>query len=195
MKVDGAPACLLPGNTNEYRICTEITREICLDMAVLLWIYWMDPKNDEENEYDDDSDFSKDPDEEDPQTMEGTVWVSACSAHVPEDALPLTGVIECPGIQGKQLCMDGQSVGPYVLHPESGTQRDGCILSGLTLRPKPPDGYVYFAKEVSPLQERCESLGGCEIERLAVCPVIMGYLTPVSIASNRRGAGYSQGPV
>merc|ERR1719272_1731761 len=131
-------------------------------MACLLWIYWVGPEK-EDNEYDHDSDM-EDSHGIDSQSPEGTVWVSACGDQVPDEALPVTGVLHCPGIQGGQLHLDGSSVGPYMLHPETGTQNGHCILSGLLVRPVPPDGYTYFAKEPSPLMERCEELGGCELQ-------------------------------
>merc|ERR1711920_1218401 len=43
----------------------------------------------------------------------------------------------------------------------------------------PPKGFTYRAKKPSPFFERHGELGGCELLRLAACPVGVGFLSRV----------------
>jgi hypothetical protein len=176
LKIDNVSACLLPGNTCEYSIHPEIDHDICLDMACLLWVYWRPPERPDQDDdsYDDDEDWVQDPE----MPEKAAVWISASSAQVHDDALPLAGVLECKGMQGRQLQMDGQSVGPFVVHPEKGSKTHGCIISELLIHPVPIENHTYVPTEPSPLLDRCSELGGCELQRLAQCPCIIGYMVP-----------------
>lgn len=176
MKIDGVPASLLPGNVCEYVICADIKHDIGFDMACLLWIYWCPPER-PDSEYGDDPDWEGDASEE--EVAECAVCVTASGDQVPDEALPIAGILECPGIRGQRVILDGQSIGPYVLHPASGSQcsHKQCFLSGLVLRPEQLDGYRFRLREPSPFQEHCDELGGCETQRLAENPKAIGFLT------------------
>merc|ERR1712182_88794 len=40
------------------------------------------------------------------------------------------------------------------------------------------EGMTYRMRDPSPLLERVNELGGCELQRLAFCPVALGFLEP-----------------
>jgi len=40
------------------------------------------------------------------------------------------------------------------------------------------DSFFWSPKDPSPLAERTEELGGCELTRLLLCPVVLGFLKP-----------------
>eukprot|EP00425_Heterocapsa_triquetra_P009774 CAMPEP_0195141040 /NCGR_PEP_ID=MMETSP0448-20130528/162250_1 /TAXON_ID=66468 /ORGANISM="Heterocapsa triquestra, Strain CCMP 448" /LENGTH=73 /DNA_ID=CAMNT_0040179419 /DNA_START=26 /DNA_END=243 /DNA_ORIENTATION=- len=49
-----------------------------------------------------------------------------------------------------------------------------CSLGALEFCIEAAKGFNYEPKRPSPLAERCEELGGCELQRLAQCPVVIG---------------------
>jgi hypothetical protein len=169
IKIAGVPASLLPGNTHEYVVHSAHASktDISLDVACCFWFYWLPPEV-EDTTYDDDSDM-----QDYESHPEGTVWICASSEHVPEEALPLAGTVEC---QGSRIELDGQSIGPWPLCPIPDSCESTCVLSDLVIRPSPIEGYTLRAREPSPLKERCSEMGGCELCRLAACPVVVGYL-------------------
>merc|ERR1711879_29393 len=149
------------------------------DVACLVWVYWFPPEEEEEEEEEEDAD------EEAGEPLpppEGTLWIACDAEQIADDAKPIKGALECPGSVEKRLVLDGSSMGPFHLHTQGGGEGDGptpCIFSGLTIHILHEDGFAYRAKDPSPLAERCEELGGCELQRLLSCPVVMGFLRPV----------------
>ena len=83
--------------------------------------------------------------------------------------------------------VNGSSMGPFELRRASNDDDDDaaaaaaipCIASGVTLDVEPPDGFEYVPKDPSPLEERCEELGGCEYQRILACPQVVGTLVPI----------------
>jgi hypothetical protein len=143
-----------------------------LDVDCSFWIFWLPPEV-EDTTYDDDSDM-----QDYEANPEGTVWIGGSSAQVPDEARPLAGVLEC---QGVQIELDGKSIGPWPLCPRQCSQdsEEFCILSDLAIRPSSIDGFTFRPRDPSPLKERCMELGGCEMQRLASCPVVVGYLKAI----------------
>merc|ERR1711957_531739 len=48
-------------------------------------------------------------------------------------------------------------------------------------------GFVWCPKDPSPLVERSEELGGCELLRVIACPVVLGFLKPVTVVQCANG--------
>jgi len=187
--------------------------DVSLDVACFLWIYWVPPEEDEDNfsmafekASEEDSGYREQEEEaeeeEEPEQPVGTVWISSDGELVPEEARPISGMLECLGSKVPEIQLDGRSMGPFTLTPvETAAARDAgrapCLLSGLMIHPRAPEGFTYRPREPSPLAERCMELGGCEHQRLACCPVVIGYLTPIkerssSTAGGRRSSGVGE---
>eukprot|EP00929_Paragymnodinium_shiwhaense_P098806 TRINITY_DN60317_c0_g1_i1.p1 TRINITY_DN60317_c0_g1~~TRINITY_DN60317_c0_g1_i1.p1 ORF type:complete len:1988 (+),score=456.49 TRINITY_DN60317_c0_g1_i1:105-6068(+) len=165
---DGLPAACLPGESKECKVRCGPLEPACLEMEALckFWIYWTPPEEDEEAA-----------DEEMP--AEGLIWIAADKEHVDDLAAPLVGQLVCPEAAGDKVKLDGSSMGPFELRCGWISQGavDPCILSTLSLENvQPPAGYEFRAKRPSPLAERCIELGGCELQRLANCPMVIGFL-------------------
>lgn len=197
LRIQGVPACLLPGCSTEYVLQWQAQElgEVSLDMACLLWVYWMPPE--EPFEPDSEAESVDEVVEEEPP--QGTVWISADSELVPEEAQPLTGVLECLGAKVPEIQLDGRSMGPFILAPsETAAAREAagapCLLSGLVIHPRAPQGFTYRAREPSPLAERCMELGGCEHQRLVCCPVVMGYLSQIQEPTSAAGGARASAP-
>lgn len=189
-QVEDVPVCLLPGSSSQQSVTGSIFEPLPapLEVSCNLWIYWVPPEEEEEED----------------EPMEAMVWVAADVEHLPEDAMPIAGVIQCPGTEMPEIALDGLSKGPFLLRNSSVSTADAraegipdaadaaaagdeagslqlkshCIISGLSLKVLPPDGYTYRARDPSPFFERCEELGGCELQRLVKCPTVFGYLKP-----------------
>eukprot|EP00927_Polykrikos_kofoidii_P007014 TRINITY_DN12864_c0_g1_i1.p1 TRINITY_DN12864_c0_g1~~TRINITY_DN12864_c0_g1_i1.p1 ORF type:complete len:2030 (-),score=386.64 TRINITY_DN12864_c0_g1_i1:131-6163(-) len=174
-KVEGVPSCLLPGATNEFAapfsafstVCTEV------DVSCPLYIYWEPPEETGEE-------YVFDDDENDSQIE--LVWVAVDASHVPEEAKAVKGVMECPGNEQESIVLDGETRGPFSMRAAGGLSNldprtmPPCLLSRLLFNIEPPAGFGFKAKDPSPLKERCFEIGGCELPRLAQCPVAVGSL-------------------
>lgn len=114
-----------------------------------------------------------------PEDEEDTGCVSLCAIEqqIPEGAIPVTGKLLCPGTHEKDISLDGTSFGPFTLHADASPEERPCFIQHLTLETK-VKGMNYRARDPSPLLERGNELGGCELQRLAFCPVALGFLEP-----------------
>eukprot|EP00746_Dinoflagellata_sp_MGD_P034447 gnl/MRDRNA2_/MRDRNA2_18227_c0_seq1.p1 gnl/MRDRNA2_/MRDRNA2_18227_c0~~gnl/MRDRNA2_/MRDRNA2_18227_c0_seq1.p1 ORF type:complete len:949 (-),score=165.55 gnl/MRDRNA2_/MRDRNA2_18227_c0_seq1:5-2794(-) len=114
-----------------------------------------------------------------PEDEDDTGCVSLCAIEqqIPEGAIPVTGKLLCPGTHEKEICLDGSSFGPFTLHADTSLEERSCFIQHLTLETK-VNGMDYRARDPSPLLERGNELGGCELQRLAFCPVALGFLEP-----------------
>eukprot|EP00928_Gymnodinium_smaydae_P017553 TRINITY_DN16710_c3_g2_i1.p1 TRINITY_DN16710_c3_g2~~TRINITY_DN16710_c3_g2_i1.p1 ORF type:complete len:1091 (+),score=255.34 TRINITY_DN16710_c3_g2_i1:489-3275(+) len=119
---------------------------------------------------------------------EGTVWVCAAEHFVPEEAMPLQAEILCPAAEPARLRLDGTAIGPVLLRRRADAPGSPlrCILAQVELRVQPPSGFSYRPRDPSPLAERCDELGGCELQRLMACPCVLGYLP--ELAERRRSS-------
>ncbi|CAK0875380.1 unnamed protein product [Prorocentrum cordatum] len=170
--VQGVPAHLLPGGSGEVAFSYTAFEPEGLDLEVLcpIWIYYQPPEEEEGDEGDE------------PLPSKALVFAAADGEHVPDDALPVSGAIECPGAQA-EIVLDGTSMGPFLVRrlprkPEQRDEEQDCLLGGLRFRICGPPGHTFEPKDPSPLQERCGELGGCELQRLVQCPVVVGFLSP-----------------
>eukprot|EP00929_Paragymnodinium_shiwhaense_P094929 TRINITY_DN55794_c0_g1_i1.p1 TRINITY_DN55794_c0_g1~~TRINITY_DN55794_c0_g1_i1.p1 ORF type:complete len:1104 (+),score=158.38 TRINITY_DN55794_c0_g1_i1:190-3501(+) len=178
LRVEGLAACQLPGGSSEYlaHLNPGETTHVDLDVACLLWIYWVPPEADEDQE-DDYQDW-----DEAPSAPEGTVWISAVEDLVPEEALPIKGVLRCRGAERQVIPLPGSSISPVLLRPsqESVERGEGhCLVAQVELEVDAPEGYSFRMRDPSPLAERFLELGGCELQRLMLCPCVVGYLKQV----------------
>lgn len=154
--IQGIPACLLPGSTNKYLAHFNCSRRMVLDLSCLVWAYWLR--------------LDEDPD------SDGMVFVCTNVEQIPDEAMPISGRLSCPGAEEPDIILDGQSVGPLLLR-RSRVQAGGCLVAQLMIHVVQA-GYEYFPKVPSPLQERHEELGGCELQRLMHSPIALGTLKP-----------------
>lgn len=127
-----------------------------LDLSCLVWAYWLR--------------LDEDPD------SDGMVFVCTNVEQIPDEAMPISGRLSCPGAEEPNIILDGQSVGPLLLR-RSRVQAGGCLVAQLMIHVVQA-GYEYFPKVPSPLQERHEELGGCELQRLMHSPIALGTLKP-----------------
>mmetsp|Transcript_32364 Transcript_32364/g.58784 ORF Transcript_32364/g.58784 Transcript_32364/m.58784 type:complete len:1082 (-) Transcript_32364:8-3253(-) len=170
--LEGVPACLLPGGASEFVAHFGAQQDrVELETACLIWVYWVPPDEPEE----------PDPDWEDedvPVDEEGILFVCTNGDQVPDEARPIIGVLRCPGSEDAEISLDGRSMGPFLLRPARShiVGESPCLLSQVTFDAVAPHGYTYRAKNPSPLAERHEELGGCEMQRLMAVPVGMGFL-------------------
>lgn len=189
-QITGIPHLNLPGEKSQQEIHCQPFQEVQLplDVKCLLWVYWVPPEAPEESEEEkaEGEDFDEEP-------AEGILFVSADPEQIPDEAKPLSCVLSCPFSchLAASVETDGNSMGPYEVgyeerlpfpgtSPEQSSRYDRCMLADLLISvPTPPEGYEFRTKESSPLLERYEELGGCELSRLLECPVSMGYLRPV----------------
>eukprot|EP00933_Yihiella_yeosuensis_P061479 TRINITY_DN64292_c0_g1_i1.p1 TRINITY_DN64292_c0_g1~~TRINITY_DN64292_c0_g1_i1.p1 ORF type:complete len:1002 (+),score=182.93 TRINITY_DN64292_c0_g1_i1:140-3007(+) len=164
----GIPSCLLPGGASEFVVQLGATKHerFELDVNPLIWVYWVPPEEPEPPE----------DEAEEVLPQEGTLWVCCNGDQVPDEALPVVGVLRCPGAEEKELRLDGSSMGPMLLRRQAGDVGGACLVSQITLEIQPPKGHLYREKKPSPLAERFEELGGCELQRLMHCPVVVGFL-------------------
>lgn len=104
--------------------------------------------------------------------------------QIPDEALPIAGVLECLGAENEQVVLDGASRGPHHFRLPQRDARashvEDCLLSKVQFLLTPPEGFTYRAREPSALAERCQELGGCELQRLVACPATVGYLKPIA---------------
>lgn len=114
-----------------------------------------------------------------PEDDEDTGCASLCAVEnqIPEGAIPVTGKLCCPGTHEREICLDGTSFGPFTLHSTSSADGRPCFIQHITLETA-VQGMNYRVRDPSPLLERHDELGGCELQRLASCPVALGFLEP-----------------
>lgn len=192
-ELKGVPSCLLPGYTTEYIAQIRQPELAVMELKTMchLWIYWLPPDNQEQPpKQEDDEVYADDfecPDDSElvdsimPGVQGSAVLVCANEAQIPYEAKPLKGMLHCPGaVSGGEIRLDGQSMGPYAVCPASSAPRASCLLARARLSIEPPKGYSYQCKEPSPFATRCRQLGGCELQRLARSPVVVGFLQPIT---------------
>jgi len=199
LHIDGVPACLLPGSSCDFIIPEgrSQARKVDIEVSCLLWIYWV-LIEDEESDAGvvDTIDAASggemagtatadgaDATQDDEVADAGCVWVAVNAEHVPDDARPISGVLRCPMACAAETVLGGHELGPFSLRVGSGIQAGGlpsCLLATVSFDIVAPDGFEYRARDPSVLFERCEELGGCELERLANCPATLGFLKRVT---------------
>lgn len=161
----------LSNGSNEYFVHLELCDPVRLEVACHLWVYWIAPELYEEEEADNDK--------EEDEVVEGTVWVSAILCQLPEEARPLCGTLKCPG--NPEYVLDGCTLGPFAFRSPNVTEDLSedvtCILSELVVHAE-MEGHDYRCRDPSPFCERIQELGGCELQRLLQCPVVVGFLRP-----------------
>lgn len=165
--LEGIPSCLLPGCANQFIANLNATerRTVDLHVACFIWIYWVPP---------DEPDLeAEDGDMED---EDGTVWICTNSDHIPDEALPLAGTLHCDAAEESEIRMDGTFMGPVLLRPARAKTGSHCLISEVSFDAQAPREYTYLPKNPSPLAERQRELGGCEVQRLMHCPVVIGLL-------------------
>jgi hypothetical protein len=148
-----------------------------LDVQCLLWTYWVPPPED------DGDDEEMDGEDEERLPLNAMVFVAADPSHIPDEAQPIVGSLDCRFLEGRRIVINGSSMGPFALRRAASDDADDdaipCIASGVTLEVNPPEGFEYCAKDPSPFAERCAELGGCEYQRILACPQVVGSLVPI----------------
>jgi len=175
VEVDKIPSCLL-GNSNRLSATCQPAESVSMDLSIscLVYVYWTPPEV-QEGETPEDAE-----DDAAASLAEGMVWVAVDVKHLPQDAQPLEGILSCTGAETPKHELDGSTTGPFLIRRPKGMESDTCLLSKLVLDvPTSPVGYEFRAKEPAPLAERCDELGGCELQRIAQCPMAIGYLKPL----------------
>jgi hypothetical protein len=150
-----------------------------------VWIYWVPPVEDDE----DDLNL---PEGEEPELLNGMLFVAADSSHIPDEAESVVGTLRCPNSEAGFIPLNGSSMGPFFL-PRAIPGFDEasfhhvhlnnvpCTVSSINVEIEAPDGFRYQAKDPSPLEERCQEFGGCEYQRLLACPQVVGMLIPIPV--------------
>merc|ERR1712232_446012 len=122
------------------------------------------------------------------EPSDALLWVAVDPDHVPEDAKPVSGVLELPGAEEEAHFLDAESTGPFPIFLPSAkldvmdpAGQQECLLQNLVFGMEAPEGYSYEKRNPTPLQERAESLGGCEMQRLMKCPVVVGTFKPIIV--------------
>lgn len=159
-----------------------------LSVRCFFWLYWVPS-------YLASTQDTANSDGDDEVENNSLVFLAVDPEHMPEDARPVVGTITC-GSQatvgstwGKlsdvsRVDLDGGSLGPYQLRSRSEaapTTGSLCMMSALQLALEAPEGFVYEPQEVSRMLERCQELGGCELSRLAACPMVVGAFRPLPV--------------
>jgi hypothetical protein len=177
VEINGVPAFFLPEGNTKHTLSTSPWKEahLSLDVACLVWVYWVPPEPPEEDEEEGESDD---------EPMEGTLFVAADPEQIPDEALPISCSISCPGAEEMMIYVDGTSMGPFAIRAADrksiGDYQDTCLLANMQfLVPCPPEGYRWRSRFPSPLAERTQEFGGCELTRLISVPQAMGFLKPV----------------
>ncbi|CAE8585284.1 unnamed protein product, partial [Polarella glacialis] len=128
------------------------------------------------------------------------VWACASRDQMPEAAFGFEGrATVVQGLGGEELVVaelsKDHSAGMLVLagleaESQSSSSSQLCSLGSLRLEAS-RQGYVWRAKDPSPLAERAAELGGSEYLRLLECPVALGFLDPalrVAVADQSKPA-------
>eukprot|EP00928_Gymnodinium_smaydae_P033753 TRINITY_DN24099_c0_g3_i1.p1 TRINITY_DN24099_c0_g3~~TRINITY_DN24099_c0_g3_i1.p1 ORF type:complete len:1927 (+),score=336.51 TRINITY_DN24099_c0_g3_i1:499-5781(+) len=169
LQFGGVPVHLLPG-CQECQVVpyTNADELLEVDVRCVVWVYWLPLDVDEDDEDAEDA-------EEPPAPKEGMLFVVADGEQVPEEAKPVAGALEWSSSSGCRVELDGQSIGPYFIRSTS-SQESSCALGDVKFLIDAPDGWEYNPRDPTALFERCEELGGCELERLVTCPICVGSL-------------------
>jgi len=171
LKVNGVPDFLLPGGSDQCQLEYGPAEppQLDVEVACTLWIYWLPPEEEEEPE-----------EGEELEPMQTTVWLAIDEDHVPEEAMPIAGTVGCPGAVAASMDLNGTSMGPFHIRHAPGYARGGskCLLSALDFSGLVAlGGFEFRPRDPSPLLERCEECGGCEMQRLVSgAPSVIGYL-------------------
>eukprot|EP00971_Amphidinium_carterae_P335379 6471219-Amphidinium_carterae.1 len=175
-----APLALLPGDNGyletDWKLPGEATEE-CMEMVVHchVWIYAIIPDSPEEQEEDAEGNEGGDL-----ELQDITIWIAVDPDQIPDGAQPVRGEVTLPWTQDSKVRLDGTSMGPFPITKNSTLPEVGehCWLSRMSLVADPEGEYEFKPKDPSPLQERCDELGGCELKRLLLCPVVIGHFKP-----------------
>lgn len=182
IEVFGVPPIFLPGLQAQHLIRCHPYQEVqmTLDVTCKVWIYWVPPEEPDEPEEGEEAD----------EMGEGMLFVCGDPEQIPDEAQPLACQISCPehksGSDNHLIENDGTTMGPFEIieqmremfpmGDDRPTNTRSCMLGNLMIAvPEPPEHWVYRNRCPSPLQDRCEELGGCEMQRLLTCPQVMGY--------------------
>lgn len=174
------PKIYLPDQ--QTQLCIECSpyeeMHVSLDVICKLWVYWVPPEEEEPAE----------DEESDVEPLEGMLFVAADPEMIPDEALPLACSFNCKGLETPTMKLDGTSMGPFDIIAEerrpfptasSPAPFINCILANIRFSVlTPPEGFHWRQRMPSPLMERCEEIGGCELGRLMKCPQVMGYFKP-----------------
>jgi hypothetical protein len=192
--IQEVPSACLPGQKARHRINCQPFQSVQLpfDVACLIYVFWVPPEEDEDAE----------PNEDSENDAEGMLFVAADPETIPDEAQPLACSYTCEGMKQNQVNLDGSSMGPFELRlerrrpfpTEGGMHPDRrCMLADLVFSvPNPPEAFRYRNRCPSPLQERCEDIGGCEFSRIFQCPQVMGYFRPMNKSCYRTEAQAAQ---
>lgn len=148
-----------------------------LAAEVRIFIYATEPEKEEEEEgaAEDENDYG-------PVYDPSVVWVAADRSHIDDEAKPLQGSVRCEAA-GSGRCsaqvvhLDPAKVVATLLQPQGEVGR--CQLGRLRLSCHRPEFY-WSPKDPTPLAERVDEIGGCELMRLMTCPVALGFLKPAA---------------
>lgn len=180
LQIKDVPSYLLPDESCEvlsyYGPSQPETLQ--LEVSCLIWVYWLPPE--EEEEEDDDPDMLGD----EPEPAEGLLYIAVDPDQIPEEALPVSGFLGCPGARKARIELNGQSMGPFHIKGSFSSDSENvelCLLSAIEFVINSPEGFQFYARDPSPLRERCAELGGCEIERLLSCPAAVGNFQPLPV--------------
>jgi len=114
------------------------------------------------------------------------VWACCDRSQIPEEAIGLQGSISGIGLGGREVKVEHSGEPDYLSYvllsgidaeKVASEEEVSCSLSSITLSVSRA-GHCWRSKAVSPLAERAQELGGCELLRLFECPVAIGFFDP-----------------
>jgi hypothetical protein len=171
LQFSDVPACLMIGGTRDHTVTygPQEPRYIDFDVFCSIFIYWVPPGEDAT----------------DVEGQDFPLWVAANDEQVPSGARAVNGLVKCPHTMEEKFMLDGSSVGPFNLNPVPGSPGEdddvACLLRDLMFNIQPPPGFKYHKKNPTPLAERCDQEGGCELVRLMEAPVSVGHFRPLPL--------------
>eukprot|EP00929_Paragymnodinium_shiwhaense_P065269 TRINITY_DN32737_c0_g1_i1.p1 TRINITY_DN32737_c0_g1~~TRINITY_DN32737_c0_g1_i1.p1 ORF type:complete len:2034 (+),score=496.49 TRINITY_DN32737_c0_g1_i1:125-6226(+) len=173
IKVKGVPSYLLPGcrSVQKRDYGPQEPDAFCIDIGCSVYVYWIPPDEEEESMM-----IENENGEQERYMPEGMVFFASDPEQIPDEAKPVAGKLLCPGSKEASFDLSGANMGPFTLHAQGTGVAETCLLAGLTLTVKAPTGWEYAPKETSPLAERCEEVGGCELERIINSPACIGKM-------------------
>jgi hypothetical protein len=162
----------------------SMTRKVTLTVAesnkfvfpsdVSLRIYCTDPEAEAESEGEVEEECQ-------PNYDPSCVWVGVDPSQIPDDAKAVRGLVRCEYSEdetSEAVPLNGDDITPLTLCFEIDEEERGkCPLTKLSVECT-RDRYCWRPKDISPLAERAAALGGCELIRLLMCPVALGFLKP-----------------
>jgi len=196
----------LGGNNKNISQALEIEggRRNCLSLVTGSWLYVYGVElEDDDDSYadddfeDDDGDAPADPKPVEKRYVPTTcVWLTANRAQVEDEAAPLRGKMSWTNKSKGKATLDGEKIDPVFFGsdkqaccieqtdgPASGKTPQRCPLASLAVdctRKGLEDEIRWSPKDPSPLSERTEEIGGCELMRIMACPASLGFLNPRS---------------